>query len=182
MISNAHIRETAEAYLREHPEASDELAPLFGLLGQDAQLASRKEFRGHVTAGAILADAEGRILFIEHVALGRWLTPGGHLENEDEELMQAALRELAEETGIRQQDVVPLLEVPVHIDVHTIPDSPVKGEPEHEHIDFRFLFTTGVDVAQLQAEEVSGFAWFEADLLSRGGLQENVQRALKDRA
>jgi 8-oxo-dGTP pyrophosphatase MutT (NUDIX family) len=182
MITNVHIRATAEAYLREHPKASDELAPLFGLLGQDAQLASRKEFRGHVTAGAILADAEGRILFIEHVALARWLTPGGHLEDQDEELMQAALRELAEETGIQQQDVVPLLEIPVHIDVHTIPDSPAKGEPEHEHIDFRYLFTTAADVAQLQAEEVSGSAWHEAALLRSGGLRENVQRALKERA
>ncbi|MEU6421126.1 NUDIX hydrolase [Streptomyces spiralis] len=181
MISNEHIRETAEAYLREHPQASDELAPLFGLLGQDAQLASRKEFRGHATAGAILADTEGRILFIEHVGLGRWLTPGGHLEDQDEELIQSALRELAEETGIQPQHVVPLLDTPVHIDVHPIPDSPAKGEPEHQHIDFRFLFTTAVDVARLQAEEVSDAAWFEADRLP-DGLRENVQQALKERA
>ncbi|MGI5512250.1 NUDIX hydrolase [Streptomyces sp. CA-106131] len=182
MITNAHIRATAEAYLREHPQASDELAPLFGLLGQDAQLASRKEFRGHVTAGAILADTEGRILFIEHVALARWLTPGGHLEDQDEELMQAALRELAEETGIQPQHVVPLLDSPVHIDVHTIPDSSAKGEPEHQHIDFRYLFATGADVTQLQTEEVSGSAWHEADLLRGGGLKENVMRVLKERA
>jgi hypothetical protein len=77
MITKDHITQTAEAYLQENPQEAGALAPLFELLEQGAELTSRKEFRGHVTAGAILTDREGRVLFIQHVALGRWLTPGG---------------------------------------------------------------------------------------------------------
>jgi 8-oxo-dGTP pyrophosphatase MutT (NUDIX family) len=77
---------------------------------------------------------------VEHKALGKWLFPGGHLEDEDETLMRAALRELAEETGIDPALVTPVSPVPLHIDVHPIPANPAKDEPDHQHFDFRFLF------------------------------------------
>ncbi|MFJ8536162.1 NUDIX hydrolase [Streptomyces sp. NPDC093591] len=182
MITKDHIRQTAEVYLQENPQEADALAPLFELLEQDAELTSRKEFRGHVTAGAILTDREGRVLFIRHVALGRWLTPGGHLEAEDERLSDSALRELTEETGIQAHHVVPLLDVPVHIDVHPIPASEAKGEPEHRHIDFRYLFTTDQDVVELQTEEVSGAQWREVETLGDAGMRERVRQVLQVRA
>ncbi|MGW7586791.1 hypothetical protein ACWGKU_29695 [Kitasatospora sp. NPDC054768] len=48
---------------------------------------------------------------------------------------------------------------PVHIDVHTTPENPAKGEPEHRHIDVRFPFRTGgAELVALQEEEVTGYA------------------------
>jgi hypothetical protein len=38
---------------------------------------------GHATVGAVLIDPAGRVPFIEHLALARWLLPGGHLEGDD---------------------------------------------------------------------------------------------------
>ncbi|MGW0886007.1 NUDIX domain-containing protein [Streptomyces sp. NPDC002671] len=51
----------------------------------------------HATAGAILVDASHRVLHIQHLATGKWLLPGGHLEPADNTLLQAAGRELTEE-------------------------------------------------------------------------------------
>ncbi|WP_348534395.1 hypothetical protein [Kitasatospora sp. GP82] len=67
-------------------------------------------------------------------------------------LISAALSELVEETGIRPEHVVPLRDQPLHIDVHPIPANDAKGEPAHQHIDFRFLFGTSNGVTELQAE------------------------------
>ena len=66
----------------------------------------------HATAGAFLFhhgnDGRWRLGLIEHPRLGRWMVPGGHVED-DESQMQAALREVEEETGLRE---IHLLEAP----------------------------------------------------------------------
>jgi 8-oxo-dGTP pyrophosphatase MutT (NUDIX family) len=49
---------------------------------------------------AVLVVRDGRILLHWHTKLARWLPPGGHIEP-DELPDEAALREVAEETGVR---------------------------------------------------------------------------------
>ncbi|WP_030608122.1 NUDIX hydrolase [Streptomyces achromogenes] len=179
-ITATHIRATVDAYLNVRPEEKERLACITALLDDPAaDIASRKEFRGHVTAGAVLADPAGRVLHIEHLALKRWLLPGGHLEPGDATLLAAALRELTEETGISASAVVPVGECPVHIDVHPIPANPAKGEPEHRHFDFRFMFRTAADVGELQTEEVTDAAWRSADTIEDEALRDRVLLALR---
>ncbi|GAA2129626.1 hypothetical protein GCM10009760_01070 [Kitasatospora kazusensis] len=178
-ITADHIRATLTAYLDVHPDEKPELAAALDLLDDGADLTARNEFRGHATAGAILTDPDGKILFIHHLALDKWLLPGGHLEADDTALIGAALRELAEETGIRPENVVPLGDHPLHIDVHPIPANDAKGEPAHQHIDFRFLFGTSADVAELQAEEVTEAAWCGAETISDERLRARVVAALR---
>lgn len=49
---------------------------------------------------AVYPRHEGRVLLIHHRRLARWLPPGGELEP-DETPLEAAARELFEETGLR---------------------------------------------------------------------------------
>ncbi|MFE9168097.1 NUDIX hydrolase [Streptomyces kebangsaanensis] len=179
-ISAQHVRDTVTAYLADHPDEKDALSPLCEVLEQAGDvIASRKEFRGHVTAGAVLVRPDGRVLTIEHRALRTWLLPGGHVETSDTTLRDAALRELAEETGINRDQVEPDGEVPLHIDVHTIPANDAKGEPEHPHFDFRFLFHTTADAVELQEEEVTNYSWQLADTLTTEPLRSRVMTAVR---
>ncbi|MFF4157010.1 NUDIX hydrolase [Streptomyces sp. NPDC001678] len=178
-ITAENIRTIIHGYLDEHPDEKQALAPLLGLLDEGADLASRKEFRGHATAGAILARPDGRILHIHHLALDKWLLPGGHLEAQDDTLLDAALRELTEETGIPADAVTAVADRPVHIDVHAIPANDAKGEPDHQHIDFRFLFRTTADVHQLQTEEVTDAAWREPETITDERLRRQVSAVLR---
>ncbi|MGP4088646.1 NUDIX hydrolase [Streptomyces sp. KR55] len=178
-ITAAHIRSTLDDYLGAHPDEKSPLASLAELLDAGAELTSRKEFRGHVTAGAILADPDGRILHIRHLALQRRLLPGGHLEADDDTLLSAAQRELTEETGIPASVVTPAGHRPIHIDAHSIPANPAKEEPEHRHFDFRFLFRTSADVVELRTEEVTAAAWRDADTIADVALRDRVLRALR---
>ncbi|MEV5708295.1 NUDIX domain-containing protein [Actinoallomurus sp. NPDC052274] len=162
-IGTEEIRSALARYLDRHPDEADHLRSLSEALEVGADLISRKQFNGgHATCGAVVIDQDGRLLLIQHKALGRWLLPGGHLEPGDLNLPGAALRELEEETGISWHDAVvqPVHDViPVDIDLHTIPANPVKGEPEHWHADFRWLLRVNEPKIVLQAEEVAGYDW-----------------------
>ncbi|MFC8660626.1 NUDIX hydrolase [Streptomyces sp. NPDC057199] len=158
-----HIRTTVEAYLGRHPGERHLLQPLFSALAGEEHPAHRKTFPAHVTCSAIVRDDADRVLHIRHNATGKALAPGGHNDPGDRDLVNAALRELAEETGIPSDAVVPLQgfeTVPLDIDVHAIDANPAKGEPAHQHVDFRFVFQlTAQHTVTLQTEEVSGYEW-----------------------
>ncbi len=99
---------------------------------------SRAHYRpGHFTASAfVLSPDRSSLLLIHHGKLDRWLQPGGHVDPEDVDVLAAARREVAEETGVTA--LVPLVEGLFDVDVHRIPAR--KEEPEHRHFDLRLLF------------------------------------------
>ena len=106
----------------------------------EAPVALRDHFTpGHLTAsGFVLSPDRHRVLLIEHVKLGRWLQPGGHLEAVDESFEQAARREVFEETGLDDLGTDGRLEGLFDLDVHLIPAH--GGDPEHFHFDLRYVF------------------------------------------
>ncbi|MYW70379.1 NUDIX domain-containing protein [Streptomyces sp. SID8379] len=108
-----------------------------------------------------------------------WLLPGGHLEPADNTLLQAAGRELAEETGISPHLVTPRGEVPLDIGIHPIDADPAKNEPAHQHCDFRYLFRTTADIGELQTEEVSAAAWHDIEEVSDPQLRQRIAAALR---
>ena len=161
-VTNREISGTLDRYLASHPGEHDSLAPLLSSLAGEAELTSRLAVPGHVTCGAVVINAAGRVLVIHHNALDRWLLPGGHIDPADTELLAGARRELAEETGISwQQTASPpgLDSLPLDVDLHQIPANPAKREPAHWHADFRFAFLAAEPAVVLQLEEVSGYSW-----------------------
>jgi 8-oxo-dGTP pyrophosphatase MutT (NUDIX family) len=179
-IGQAEIRSAVERYLGQHPGERERLARLIDSLDAGAAITSRSEFRGHVTCGVILLDPAGRVMHIRHNALRRWLPPGGHLEPEDGSLPEAALRELAEETGVGASAVFAIPGAgpgPIDIGVHRIPASEARNEAAHWHFDFRYVFGAESDVAvQLQETEVAGFRWFTTGDMPPGTLRDKVER------
>ncbi|WP_235825755.1 NUDIX hydrolase [Candidatus Frankia alpina] len=150
-------------YLVAHPREAERLVPLLELATTAAPVTARTTLPGHVTCGAIAVNTTFRVLQVRHRALDRWLFPGGHVDDTDPTLVAAALRELAEETGVLPSTVRPLRNIPVDIDVHSIPENPEKGEPEHTHYDFRFIFqilrSTGPGTVDLRHDEVTDHRW-----------------------
>ena len=84
---------------------------------------------GHITGSSWILDASRKfVLLVHHGTLDRWLQPGGHAEGE-ENVLNVALREAQEETGVKdfkalQRDIFDL----------DIPPIPARtGFPDHLH-------------------------------------------------
>lgn len=123
----------------------------------------RTNLAGHVTASAWIVDDERtRVALVHHRALGRWLQPGGHIEDDDASLLDASLREAREETGLRR--IAPIKAEIFDIDVHPIPQSP--RAPAHLHYDIRFLLCAEVEPLTV-SDESHDVRWVALDQISR---------------
>lgn len=99
---------------------------------------SRKNFYGHITAGAFVADNNGNILLNHHKALDMWFQFGGHCDD-NPNILDVAKREIYEETGITEvKQIGELFDISYCIN----PGSTKKQEPKHYHFDINFLFLT----------------------------------------
>ena len=122
---------------------------------------SRSTEQGHITASGLVVK-DGKVLLIFHPYIKQWFQPGGHID-EGETPVQAAIREVYEETGVVCESLDGRLD-PIDIDLHQIPENPKKGEGAHLHIDLLFLLRAlkeqvspeGIDKIWLPFEEISG--------------------------
>jgi 8-oxo-dGTP pyrophosphatase MutT (NUDIX family) len=101
----------------------------------------RDHMPGHITGSALIIDESRQYtLLTHHAKLNRWLQPGGHADG-DENILNVALREAEEETGLKNLRLVE--KSFFDIDIHTIPAR--HDFPEHFHFDVRFLLQTSRD-------------------------------------
>lgn len=136
---------------------------------------SRAHFApGHFTASAfVVSPDDAQVLLIHHSKLKRWLQPGGHVDPTDTDLEQAARRELAEETGLVD---VELLASPFDLDVHVIPAR--KQEPEHRHFDVRFLFRART-LDAVAGSDAEAARWVPRGQLDQLKTDDSVRRAMR---
>jgi 8-oxo-dGTP pyrophosphatase MutT (NUDIX family) len=135
----------------------------------------RDHLPGHITGSAWIVNVDRtRALLVHHAKLNRWLQPGGHADGE-ENVLNVALREAQEETGVL--DFKLLQEKIFDLDIHPIPAR--KDFPEHLHFDVRFLFQAEEKEKIIVSEESHDVKWISLKELPDYNSEPSIQRLAK---
>ena len=123
---------------------------------------------GHLTGSAWVVDHRAeRGLVLHHAKIQRWVQPGGHADGEAD-LARVALTEATEETGI---DGLQVWTVPVDVDIHLFVNrKPGSTEPDHLHLDLRFLVRAPHGAVAVGNHESEALRWVTDDELDDADL------------
>jgi 8-oxo-dGTP pyrophosphatase MutT (NUDIX family) len=163
----AQVHDDAEAVLRSWQPAEPGQTALreayLGFLAARPDSVQRACAAGHLTASAVvLRPDRTAVLLTLHPRVGRWLQLGGHVEDADDSITGAALREATEESGI---DGLVLDPVPLRLDVHPITCS--LGVPTR-HFDVQFRAFAPEGATAVRSSESTDLQWWPADALPAG--------------
>jgi coenzyme F420-0:L-glutamate ligase len=118
---------------------------------------------GHLTASALVLEPSRRLVLLTlHPRAGMWMQVGGHCEQGDNTVLDAAVREAREESGIGALSFDP---APLGLDVHPITCS--LGVPTR-HFDVRFLAVAPNGAEPVRSDESLDLQWFPWDALPEG--------------
>jgi 8-oxo-dGTP pyrophosphatase MutT (NUDIX family) len=128
---------------------------------------------GHLTASALVLDpSRSAVLLTLHPRAGMWLQLGGHCEEGDRSVLDAAAREAREESGISSLSFDP---TPLALDVHPITCS--LGVPTR-HFDVQFLAVAPAGADPVRSGESLDLQWFGWDELP-GGVAPELPRLIE---
>lgn len=161
------VRESAIAMLSDWqpPDpAQDSLRHAVLAFVQARSDACRREcVPGHVTASTLVLDHSGsQVLLTLHPRLGRWVQLGGHCDDDDADVLAAALREATEESGIDALAIEPRLAA-----LHVHPVTCSLGVPTR-HLDLQFVAHAAAGAQIAISDESDDLRWWPADALPEG--------------
>jgi len=163
------LYEDVDSVLAEFDHADEEQRALSRryreFVSSDENTIWRTSRAGHITSSALVVDAaQGRVLLTLHPKVGRWLQLGGHLESDDSTLLEAALREVREESGIDRGSI---RRRPLRLDMHDVPcGRDARGNPlASVHWDVQFLVVVPSAVDVVISDESDDLAWFSTEEL-----------------
>lgn len=156
MVNRQELIQLVEQY----PTNNQHKQQILAFLHENEDFWTKENSAGQITAACWVVNKERtKALMTHHKKLDKWLQIGGHLEAEDETIVNSCIRELKEESGLTQFN---LLQTAIFdLDVHSIPAFP-KGVSAHIHYDIRMLFEADErETIQFDEEESNNIVWMK---------------------
>ena len=166
------IIEIINDYLKIYPNEKERQSELLKYLenNDDNDILDWNNDDGHMVAGGYIINKENKsILAIYHKDMQKYTFPGGHIESSDSNPLEAAKREIYEETNLN--DLIQVIYVneltPFDIDTHIIEYKGRKDIPKHYHYDFKYLFiVNNQKEISVDKNEATNYKWIKLDELN----------------
>ena len=160
MLDHADALRLIKAYSPADAEQQELRADYLTHLTANPNGTRRECLPDHLTASGIIFDPEeGNVLLGLHARAGIWLQLGGHIEDRDASIPDAALRETTEESGIEGLRLASPL--PIRLDRHTAPCAP----GARHHLDVQFLVIAPPGSETIISPEQLDLRWCPYDSL-----------------
>lgn len=173
-------------YLNIFPEECEKQTKLVEHLDKydDINVIDWNNFSGHVVAGGfIYAKEDNKFLVLFHKDLDMYVYPGGHIDIDDINPLEAAKREIFEETGLKKIEQLTFVDdniIPIDIDVHKIKYNCRLNLPEHYHFDCRYLFVIDkIKNIKIDFRELDHYKWVSIDELNDVSCYGNIVQKIK---
>lgn len=183
-----NLIELINEYLKIFPEECNRQRKVIQYLNENSNIIDWNNFKGHIVAGGfIYAKKEMKFLVLYHKDLKMFLYPGGHIDKNDLNTLEAAKREVYEETGlknIKQFEISNNELVPIDIDTHIINYNERLNLPEHYHFEFRYLFEIEeIKNIDIDKEELEKFKWIDINEMKKdinyGSIVDKIEKCKK---
>ena len=160
-----NLKEELEQYEPFNEQEEKDREVILKWLAMDPDtLYTRANTAAHLTASAwVVNPAKTKVLMAYHNIYNSWAWLGGHADG-NEDLLQVAMKEVREESGIRE--VHPLSEKIFSIEALTVDGHIKKGEYVSSHIHLNITYLLEADPDQPlhhKADENRAAAWFDLE-------------------
>lgn len=151
----------------------------------DDVLTRKNEF-GHFTASSwVLNKERTKVLMIYHNIYKSWAWTGGHADG-DTDLLNTAIRELKEETGVKNVKV--LDDDIFSLEIVCVNGHMKRGEYVSSHVHLNLTFLLEVDeneTLKMKEDENSGVKWINIEDVEKVSnekwIKENIYRKLNEK-
>ena len=147
---------------------------------------TRKNESGHFTASSwVLNKERTKVLMIYHNIYKSWAWTGGHADG-DTDLLYTAIRELKEETGVKNVKV--LDDDIFSLEIVCVNGHMKRGEYVSTHVHLNLTFLLEVDeneTLKMKEDENSGVKWINIEDVEKVSnekwIKENIYRKLNEK-
>lgn len=163
----SYITEIAEFKPGNEQERQDKKIILDFIEQYSHKVLFRENEIAHITSsGFIMNESLDKVLMVHHNIYDTWAWTGGHADGEAD-LLQVAVKEAKEETGIKY--VVPFTEKILSIDILPVYGHMRKGKyvNAHLHLSVAYVLITGEnETLRINKNENSGVKWIPAEKIT----------------
>ena len=182
-MSLKNLKEKIEKYIPYNEQEKNDKKIILQYLEQFDNILTRENEFAHFTASSwVLNKEKTKVLMIYHNIYQSWAWTGGHADGESD-LLQTAIRELKEETGV--QNVKILDDNIFSLEVICVNGHVKKGKYVSSHVHLNLTYLLEVDEnekLQIKEDENSNVRWIPIEEISKKvnekWIEENIYQKL----